>query len=1023
MAATHSTPVQIFPRGSEWRLWDLHVHTPASFQWSGQIFRTMDSTQRVTEIDKVINGLNAASPEVFAVMDYWTFDGYSAIRKRSQEAGAPALKKKVFPGIELRLVSPTEYRLNAHVIFSDEITEQELLDFKQRLMVALINRELSDECLIQLARTKIGTDKLQKHGFKKTDVDSDADTAYRVGATVAEVTADSFIKAVESVPQGKAIIMMPWDTNDGLSEANWVEHYAYVLSLMQCSPIFETRRWELRCAFVGQEIPENSQFFQAFQAALNNIPRLAVSGSDAHSVADYGKYPSGKATWIKADPTFGGLLQAIKEPKNRSYIGNKPPKLAHVESNKTHFVEHLSVVKDAGSLPGEKWFDQVDIPLNSDLVAIIGNKGSGKSALADVLALLGNTKNSGHFSFLNHNRFRAPRQNKSKYFVGTLNWVNNTPASLRLSDNPKPEDAERIKYIPQQFFEDLCNEYVRGDSDRFEQELRTVIFSHTEPSKREGATTFDALLAAKESALLGSLRELRSELTATNSSIEHIEGQLNPEVKQSLRSKLDLKVREIAEHQKLKPVVIEKPSGQTTPEEEANAKDLTENEKKLTELAERQVKVQLAESTASSGTSAVQRLRERIASLKRQIATSRDEMGQDLKSVGLEFQNLIKFETYEEKLQELDDSALVVIQKNQEELVTLTNEITTLQTTQTTIRSKLGEPMRMYQESVTALDIWDSKNKLLIGDETIPGTQRALEAQIKEIDELPTKLTKQKEKRVETAKAIFGAMLKQKNLREELYGPVQKLIDDNPLIKNDYRLRFQNSLIIKNLQNDFFVLVKQNGGKFRGEDEGREEFKKIVEKYDVNAESGAIGLSQEILAVLETGLHASGSSDRGVSKAMRNGKHARELYDLLFGFEFLEPRYTLLFQDAQIEQLSPGQRGALLLIFYLLVDKDQSPIVLDQPEENLDNETVVSLLVPVVTQAKEKRQIIMVTHNPNLAVVCDAEQIIHSKFDRKDQNSIIYTPGAIENSEINKMVVDVLEGTKPAFNNRGSKYH
>ena len=84
-----------------------------------------------------------------------------------------------------------------------------------------------------------------------------------------------------------------------------------------------------------------------------------------------------------------------------------------------------------------------------------------------------------------------------------------------------------------------------------------------------------------------------------------------------------------------------------------------------------------------------------------------------------------------------------------------------------------------------------------------------------------------------------------------------------------------------------------------------------------------------------------------------------------------------MFQDAQIEQLSPGQRGALLLIFYLLVDKDNNPIILDQPEENLDNETIVSLLVPVLTEAKQKRQIIMVTHNPNLAIVCDAEQIIH----------------------------------------------
>lgn len=112
----------------------------------------------------------------------------------------------------------------------------------------------------------------------------------------------------------------------------------------------------------------------------------------------------------------------------------------------------------------------------------------------------------------------------------------------------------------------------------------------------------------------------------------------------------------------------------------------------------------------------------------------------------------------------------------------------------------------------------------------------------------------------------------------------------------------------------------------------------------------------------------------------------------------------------------------MLLIFYLLVDKKRNPIILDQPEENLDNETIVSLLVPVLNAAKENRQIIMVTHNPNLAVVCDAEQIIFAEFDRKAMCSITYLAGSIEDPALNQAVVNVLEGTKPAFDNRGNKY-
>ena len=70
----------------------------------------------------------------------------------------------------------------------------------------------------------------------------------------------------------------------------------------------------------------------------------------------------------------------------------------------------------------------------------------------------------------------------------------------------------------------------------------------------------------------------------------------------------------------------------------------------------------------------------------------------------------------------------------------------------------------------------------------------------------------------------------------------------------------------------------------------------------------------------------------------------------------------------------------------------------------------------------KRRQIIMVTHSPNIAVVCDAEQIVHSYIDRAAGNRVVYTTGAIESPQINKFVVDVLEGTRPAFDNRGSKY-
>ncbi len=97
----------------------------------------------------------------------------------------------------------------------------------------------------------------------------------------------------------------------------------------------------------------------------------------------------------------------------------------------------------------------------------------------------------------------------------------------------------------------------------------------------------------------------------------------------------------------------------------------------------------------------------------------------------------------------------------------------------------------------------------------------------------------------------------------------------------------------------------------------------------------------------------------------------QELYDFVYSLGFLSPVYNLQWDGKTLEQLSPGERGNLLLIFYLLVDRDDIPLVIDQPEENLNNQTVYKTLVPCIKDAKQRRQIIMVTHNPNLAVVCE----------------------------------------------------
>lgn len=1017
-------------RGSIWSQWDLHIHTPASFHWNGEKFNG-DKEHDNKLIDEMIHALNNAEPEVFAIMDYWTFDGWFKLQNRLKEPESPKLEKTVFPGIELRLEAPMDGRLNAHVIFSDKIEKQYLEDFKSKLQIAFIKRPLSDSALRELAR-KTNDDKLQKHGFKKHNINSQDDEALRAGSTIAEITKESYIEAIARVPNDQAIGFMPFDTNDGLAEIKWFDHYAYVMELFQSSPIFETRDFGKRCAFVGEKVSDNVKYFNAFQYALKNIPRLAVSGSDAHCFIGekgnndkrgYGDFPSNKKTWIKAEPTFKGLQQAILEPAKRSYIGEKPPKLNEIELNKTFYIDSVKVQK-TGIKPVGQWLDGCEIPLNPDLTAIIGNKGSGKSALADVIAMLGNSKQSKHFSFLKRERFWGKSGEPANHFTGTLIWCDGSEESRLLNELSPEEKTERVRYIPQGYFEELCNEHTSGKSNAFERELRSVIFSHTSEEMRLGTLDFEQLIEKQEQSLRNKLSEYRKDLSKVNEEIIGIEEQLQPIELKKLTETLQLKNAQIQEHKKLKPDEVIQPEIALDTTQQKIADDLAEVNRQIQNRQERLKTIASANTELAKQKQAIFDIQERLSLLKRSFDQLEQESADDLILLELSWNDIAVLDIRTSVL----DSKKEMISSKQLELKTeserIEGEINELTGKQKTYTAQLDAPQRQYEAYQRQLTEWTQKLDALTGSPTEPETKIGLETRIKQIEQLPSELEKLRERRLQLSRDIFDTLNTQREEREKLFKPVQDLIQDNSLIRDDYKLQFQATLSASSdaIANQLFGLVKQTSGEFRGQDEALTVIRTLFDAYDLNDKEGVTGFISNLFEKIETASKGNNEKAVGISNVLKKDQTANAVYDLIFGLEFLEPRYSLVFQDTQIEQLSPGQRGALLLIFYLLVDKGQLPIILDQPEENLDNETVFRLLVPVLSEAKKKRQIIMVTHNPNLAVVCDAEQIIYANFSRSDNFTISYQAGAIENDEINRRVVTVLEGTKPAFDNRSGKY-
>src|SRR6185369_15912118 len=97
--------------GSTWGLWDLHIHTPASFHWKGKQLAEQSSAERLATWAAIVDRFNAVPMVAFGIMDYWTFDGYLGLREYLR-ANSTATNKTVLPGIEIRLEAPTDYRLN-----------------------------------------------------------------------------------------------------------------------------------------------------------------------------------------------------------------------------------------------------------------------------------------------------------------------------------------------------------------------------------------------------------------------------------------------------------------------------------------------------------------------------------------------------------------------------------------------------------------------------------------------------------------------------------------------------------------------------------------------------------------------------------------------------------------------------------------------------------------------------------------------------------------------------------------------
>lgn len=958
-------------KGSQWRKWDLHVHTPASFHWKGsKLLRDMGSDERDLSFQELLKTIESSDIAVYGFMDYWTFDGYIQFTDYLKRNNIKC-NKTIFPGMELRIEAPVDYRLNIHVILSDLLTYQQLEDFKSRLIVRSINRRISDESIVEFAKT-LDASKARHNGYGDPKT-LNLNQLWQLGASTIEITKESLKEAIKSVPVGTAYIVLPYDTSDGLLELDWKTHPHADNYFMQTAHIFESRKEESVNLFLGIKTEKNRDIIENFQKTLGHVQKPVVCGSDAHRYSDYGKYPGDKATWIKSNPTFEGLKQIIYDPRERVRVQELQPheKTPYLVIDKVRYVD-----KTNRKLFSPDWID-----LNENLNAIIGGKSSGKSLLLY------------HIASAIAPNLVAERKKEVKILDYTFGTSQQFDFEVMWKDGrcdrlskPSEIDAREIEYVPQLYVNSLA--------------------------EKEGKASLYRLIES----ILEQNADYRDFIQGIRQEISELEMSIDKNVSELLRKREELQT-------------------------------LYEDRKGIGDF--------------KAISDEISRLSSEISELRKASNFTDDEEANYKKLMQLQADERARKRKYDELGNAIDSFTLTLVQLKKQSIQTLENQNLTLGLDSLSRRVLSTLRLGAISTITNSLNLLVSSQKSLAQKarskaEKCAGNEKSI---LERLKPYTAKINDQ------TRLKSFETKLKEQQEIQEAYNNKTMLIDAvkdvgvrtrHELFNNYTNLLNCYKKIIDKLEIDDYSkidtdIVLEASLKFDTErfsvsfgdlfDRRSSSFKTVFgAAFSENNDFRFDELShiQNVSEILDK-LSTRPKTEIIFKKSMTQTDAITQLFKNYFQIE-----YNIRYRNDEILDMSPGKRGLVLLQLILHISNATHPILIDQPEDNLDNRTISNELRQFVSAKKLTRQIIMVTHDANLVVLTDAENVIVSNQDGQQMNRenaeyrFEYVAGALENSfrlpegneakgilyscGIREHVCDVLEGGELAFKKREEKY-
>lgn len=991
-------------RGTAWRIWDLHIHTPASIvqNYGGD---TDESWEKfIRDLEQLPSEIS-----VIGINDYWFLDGYQRVLD-AKTSGRLNNLDAIFPVIEMRLdhFGGTDGKLskvNLHVIFDPNletslIQAQFIGALQPKLSLSPSHSHLNwqgiitKDSLADLGRKikqSVPEDKLPEFGSDLTEGFNNITVSLE---DVRAVLEGSYFKGKALIGIGKTEWRdIKWKDQSIASKKNIINSADFVFTAYHDATRWATDVQDLRSS---------------------NVTHKILDCSDAHhfSDSDQGMRIGQCQTWMNTTPTLAGLAYAIEEFERRVYVGLQPPALDRIRTNPGRFIQHVRITSDRD---GHDLFDH-DLPLNPGFVAVVGNKGQGKSALLDCIALGGNSSRYNEFAFLSPSRFLSPSNQKvAQEYTTKLTWADKSVREAPLTQSHDRAVPISVEYLPQSFVERVCNLDSENDPNEFEQELRTILFTHIPESERDGEKSFDNLLALKTQSSHDIVLNRRDELRAIVRDYVDATAFRFKNQKDEVLGRIKIKQSEIdAAQQSLAEAKAELAKIDS---ESTERGDLTGLRKKSEEIEKNRSSL-LAQRSDNDHQQA--QAKQRLASMEA-IHHRVDAVRHDVAEINSDARKLLG-EGNDPYLKLVEDNAHYRAWRQEIE-----SKLKNLRAAREALDRDFelhDQERRKHAEALASADsarerarqrVLQSEERVaaLIGDDSDEESHAGLKALLERIDETPGRLDELRNQIMEGSRRIHESLQAQLQTVESLYGPASAFIAASGVVKNA-GLEFNAELRpLPSWKNVAAGLDGRRNGEFT------DWLMALPQRLGDTSWEEIAGELKEALGRLERERGECEGGLRDPSTALRNSTTLEDFLMGMFSLTWLEVRFGLTGDGQPLSQLSPGQRGLVLTLFYLVVDRRTTPLLLDQPEENLDNETIASKLVPAIHEAAGRRQTIVVTHNANLAIVGDADQIVHCQM-RERRFSV--SSGSIAEIDVAKFALDVLEGTKPAFDNRRHKY-